>query len=148
MARNERSAGFILFRTSGNTSAAASPSIDFLLLDYGRHWEYPKGHVDKGESDLDAAIRELTEETGIADARVIPDFRHEMVYFFRDRKKTLVRKTVVFFLAETQTRNIVLSDEHVGFEFLSFERAMQRLTFPGAKQVLQSAHDFLANTQQ
>src|SRR4051812_30501293 len=98
MVRNERSAGFICFRRRSDVPDAG---IEYLVLDYGRHWEYAKGHVDRGESDLDAAIRELREETGIRDANVVDGFRHELLYFFRDRRKGLIRKTVVFFLAET-----------------------------------------------
>ncbi|HUB27232.1 MAG TPA: hypothetical protein VL992_17540 [Tepidisphaeraceae bacterium] len=41
MSIQERSAGFIIFRREGN----AGPRL-FLLLDYGKHWDYPKGHLD------------------------------------------------------------------------------------------------------
>ena len=52
MARLERSAGFICFRRQDD----APGGVEYLLLDYGRHWEYAKGHVNQGESDLDAAF--------------------------------------------------------------------------------------------
>ena len=55
--RREFSAGFILFRRT-----SAGPV--YLLLDYGRHWDYPKGHLEKNESTWQAAVRELREETG------------------------------------------------------------------------------------
>ncbi len=86
MARSERSAGFVLYRRP----AAAGAEVEYLLLDYGRHFDYPKGHVEAGEDDLGAAVRER-EETGIADAAVADGFRHELVYYFRDRKKGLVQ---------------------------------------------------------
>jgi 8-oxo-dGTP pyrophosphatase MutT (NUDIX family) len=145
MARNERSAGFICFRRRTDRSPDAADGVEYLLLDYGRHWEYAKGHVEKGEGDLDAALRELREETGIADARVIDGFRNEVIYFFRDRRKGLIRKTVVFFLAETRTADadVVLSHEHAGFVFLPLEAALKRVTFAGARQVLRAAHDHL-----
>jgi len=78
MTRHERSAGFICYRRRADVSSG----IEYLLLDYGRHWEYAKGHVDPGESDLDAAVRELREETGISDVHVVEGFRHELLYFF------------------------------------------------------------------
>src|SRR5215213_804492 len=126
MAREERSAGVVLFRADPNSPGGRV----FLLLDYGRYWDFPKGHVEAGEDDLAAAVRELAEETGITDARVVPGFRHEIVYFFRDRKKGLIRKTVVFFLAEVAGRAVVISHEHVGSEFLRFERAVKQVTYP------------------
>ena len=138
MARNERSAGFCIFRPT-----EAGP--EYLLLDYGRHWDFPKGHVEKGEDDLAAATRELREETGITDFRLIPAFQHEITYFFRDRRKGVIRKTVVFFLAETSAKpsEIVISHEHEGFEFLPYDAAIRRVTFPNARQILRLAHQVL-----
>src|SRR5579872_938662 len=98
MARHERSAGFVIYRITPGGSR------EYLLLDYGRHWDFPKGHVEKGEDDLTAALRELREETGIVDPEVVPGFHHEVTYFFKDRKKGLVRKVVVFFLGRTSAK--------------------------------------------
>jgi 8-oxo-dGTP pyrophosphatase MutT (NUDIX family) len=142
MAREERSAGVVLFRAD----PAVTGERVFLLLDYGRYWDYPKGHVEQGEDDLTAALRELREETGISDAHVLPDFRHDITYFFRDRKKGLIRKTVTFFLASTESTDVTLSDEHVGYVFLPFDEALARLNYPNAKATLQAAQDHLARS--
>jgi bis(5'-nucleosidyl)-tetraphosphatase len=139
MARQERSAGFVIFHRGGT----AASHVEFLLLDYGRHWDLPKGHVEKGENDLTAAVRELREETGIEDARLIDGFREEIVYFFRHPKRGLIRKTVVFFLAETPHQKITLSREHSGYLFLPFEQARQKITFPTARKLLDAAWKFL-----
>jgi 8-oxo-dGTP pyrophosphatase MutT (NUDIX family) len=136
--RQERSAGVLVYRIP---PGADEP--EFLLLDYGRHWDYPKGHVESGEDDLTAAKRELEEETGIADAVIHADFRHEMTYFFRHKKRGLVRKTVVFFLGRAKSKKIKLSDEHVGAEFLPYEKALKRVTYDNAKAALRAAKTFL-----
>ena len=133
MAREERSAGFLIFHRRGD-------DVRFLLLDYGRHWDFAKGHVDPGESDTDAAIRELREETGIRDIVPIPDFQREIVYFFRSGRHGLIRKTVVFFLAEVMKTDVILSEEHVGYDFLPFESAVKRATFAAGKELLRAAH--------
>lgn len=143
MALNQRSAGIIIFRTDRRTKAGRF----YLLLDYGRFWDYPKGHVEKGEDDLTAALRELKEETGIEDARLVEDFRHEIQYFFRDKSRGLIRKTVAFFLAETSAREIQISHEHSGFEFLPYEAALKKVTYPTAKQTLKKAESFLAERE-
>ena len=134
--RHERSAGVLLYRGSERDP-------HFLLLDYGKHWDYAKGHVEKGEDDLAAASRELAEETGITDADFDPDFRHEMTYFFQHRKKGLIKKTVVFFLAKTSAKAATISDEHVAAEFLPCEKAVQRVTYANAKEALRAAKAFL-----
>jgi 8-oxo-dGTP pyrophosphatase MutT (NUDIX family) len=134
----ERSAGVLLYRID-----PSDQQPHFLLLDYGRYWDYPKGHVEKGEDDRAAAIRELHEETGIADAQLDENFRHEMTYFFRDKRRGLVRKTVVFYLGQTEAREAKISHEHVGAEFLPYESALKRLKYANAKAALRAAHAHL-----
>jgi 8-oxo-dGTP pyrophosphatase MutT (NUDIX family) len=136
--RQERSAGVLLYRDE-------SDGPHFLLLDYGRYWDYPKGHVEKGEDDLAAARRELAEETGISDAELHPDFRHEMTYFFRHKRKGMIKKTVIYFLALTKAKAATISEEHVGAEFLPYQAALERLTYDNAKQALRAAKAFLDN---
>lgn len=135
--RVERSAGVLLYRLD------KSHAPHFLLLDYGKYWDYPKGHVEKGEDDLAAATRELAEETGITHPDFDPDFRHEMTYFFQHRKKGLIKKTVVFFLARTKATEVKISHEHVGAEFLPYEAALERVTYKNAKEALRAAKAFL-----
>jgi bis(5'-nucleosidyl)-tetraphosphatase len=138
MAKREQSGGVLLFR-------ASKAGRKYLLLDYGRHWDFPKGHVEPGEDLIQTALRELEEETGINDAKVLPGFSHEIKYFFRDKKKALIQKTVWFCLAETNTSKVRLSDEHVGSEFLDFDHALKRLTYAAAKSLLRHAEEFLNN---
>ena len=135
MATEERSAGVILHRAD----AAAPLGRVFLLLDYGRYWDYPKGHVEHGEDDVAAALRELKEETGVTGATVSPDFRHALQYFFRDRHKGLIRKTVVFFLAETGQAEVTISHEHESYDWLAYAAARGRLTYPNARAALDAA---------
>ena len=138
MTSQERSAGVIIYRLLGDGKNRAQ----YLLLDYGKYWDYAKGHVEKGEDDQTAAHRELMEETGIGDVELLPGFSREISYFFRS-KRGLVRKSVVYFLARVESREVRLSSEHVGYEWLDFESAIERLGYATAKEVLRSANEFL-----
>ena len=117
--------------------------VNYLLLHYeAGHWDFVKGNVELNESEKDTVIRELQEETGIADARFVEGFREKVEYFYR-RQGATIRKEVVFFLIETRTEKIELSYEHVGYAWLNHQRSLERLTFKNAKDVLQKAHELL-----
>ena len=42
-----------------------------LMIFCYRRWDLPKGHVDEGESDAECAVREVAEETGVKDAKIV-----------------------------------------------------------------------------
>ncbi len=130
----EISAGVILIRNT--------PQREYLLLDYGHHWDFPKGHIETGEDPQMTAARELQEETGIRDVRFVPGFKQSMRYFYRKAGEGML-KVVIYFLAETPTGNVTLSDEHSGYAWLPFEDALKRLTFKNARDLLTKAHTFL-----
>ena len=117
--------------------------VKYLLLHYqAGHWDFVKGNVESGESEKDTVVRELREETGIADATFVENFREEIEYFYR-RQGTTIHKEVVFFLIQTRTEEVKISYEHVGYTWLNYQHALEKLTFKNAKSVLQKAHDIL-----
>jgi 8-oxo-dGTP pyrophosphatase MutT (NUDIX family) len=131
----EKSCGAIVF--------VKNVEVNYLLLHYeAGHWDFVKGNVEPNESEGDTVIRELREETGIVDAQFIDDFKEKIEYFYR-RQGTTIHKEVVFFLIEAHTEKIELSYEHVGYDWLDYQRAMEKLTFKNAKDMLQNAHEFL-----
>ena len=132
---NEKSCGAVVY--------SKSSEVSYLLLQYDAgHWDFVKGNVEEGETEKDTTVRELSEETGIADAQFIEGFREKIAYFYK-RQGSTVYKEVIFFLMEAKSTKVVLSFEHVGFDWLPYERAMTKLTFKNAREVLQKAHKFL-----
>tara|TARA_B100000678_G_C18135357_1_gene472493 strand:+ start:182 stop:598 length:417 start_codon:yes stop_codon:yes gene_type:complete len=110
----------------------------------GGHWDFPKGHMDDGETEIQTALRELEEETGIANVVVVDGFRDTITYTFpRDQKR--IGKEVVFFLATTKERKVHLSHEHIDHCWLDFDSAFSRLTYDTARQALRNAIDFHEN---
>ena len=115
----------------------------YLLLNYAaRHWDFVKGNVEPNETEKETVLRELKEETGITDATFIESFKETIAYFYR-RQGLTVHKEVVFFIIETHTEKVELSFEHIGYIWLDYKQAMEKLTFKNAKDVLQKTHDFL-----
>jgi len=135
----EKSAGAIIFRKENN-------NFFYLLLHYPssakapkEYWDFPKGHIEKGEDEIKTVKREVEEETGLKDIKIIEGFREWIKYFFKFEGKTVL-KCVTFYLAETKTKDVKISGEHVGYKWLPYEDAIEQLTFKNAKEVLKKAH--------
>jgi len=115
----------------------------YLLLNYAAgHWDFVKGNVEANESEQQTVVRELQEETGITGAQFIDGLREDITYFYR-RQGLTIHKEVVFFVMEAFTDKVELSFEHVGYVWLDYRRANEKLTFKNSKDVLQKAHEFL-----
>ena len=135
----ETSAGIVLFRKENNENL-------FLLLHYpSGHWDFVKGKMENNESYNETAIRETREETGIIDINFVEGFEEWIEYNFQFQKE-LVNKKVVFFLAETKTKDIEISHEHQNFIWLNYIDAMEKTTFDNAKTVLSKAQKKLIHT--
>ena len=135
----ETSAGIVLFRKEEGKNL-------FLLLHYpSGHWDFVKGKMEKGETIHETAIRETNEETGITDVRFLDNFEEWIEYNFQ-YKGELVQKKVIFFLAETNTKDVKISHEHLGYTWMNYNTAMEKTTFENAKTVLTRAQMLLSKT--
>lgn len=132
----ERSAGAIVFAEEGG-------SRKYLLLHYTTgHWDFPKGNIEKGERVVDTVRREVREETGIDRMAVVSGFRRRIEYYYR-RGGALVHKEVEFLLARAQTPGVRISREHLGYQWLGFKEALERVTYQNAKLILRRAEESL-----
>jgi 8-oxo-dGTP pyrophosphatase MutT (NUDIX family) len=127
-----KSCGFLIVR--GN------PIAEFLLMRHADRWDLPKGHVDAGETEMQCALRELVEETGIAadDLEVLDGFRFTSGYKVRDRRGQLRDKTLVIFLGRLKRDVPLVLTEHLGYEWFPWRppHKIQRFTIdPLLKEV-------------
>ena len=133
--KREKSAGAIVFRKEKEPK--------YLLLHYeAKHWDFPKGNIESKEEELETVKREIEEETGIKDIEFVMGFKEKIHYYYK-LKDELMSKEVVFYLVKTDTEQVKLSFEHIGFAWLSYDKALDKLTFKNAKEILKKANEFL-----
>ncbi len=132
----EKSAGAVVFHRG--------EKIEYLLL-LSKFWGFAKGHVEHGESEPDAARREIREEAGL-DVKLIEGFRAVDEYWYQ-HKGQRVKKQAIFFLGEAQNRDTKISWEHEEMAWLPFDEALERLKYKSLKDVLERAHEFLSRME-
>lgn len=144
----ERSAGAVVFYRGKD-------GLEYLLLRHEplnpkiaagekrEYWNFPKGHIEKGETSEETALREIREETGLAGVGIVPDFKEteRYVYVYGGEK---IYKWVAWFLAESLSKTVTLSSEHIDSRWLSYEDARRTATYSQSKKLLAKAHRFLA----
>ena len=137
----QRVAGFIIFQRTDE-------GIKFLLLyKGGTYWNFPKGHFEAGETDLDAALRETYEETGLkkSDLKIIDGFKTYEKFFFKQDDK-LIYKNLALYLAETKNPEIKIAPkEHYGFGWFLYQDAIKTIgkKYEGVKRALRQAKFFI-----
>ena len=96
-------------------------------------WESVHGHIDAEEPPQAAAMREVEEETGLTPLHLYNLSRVELFYQHRLNEVALI-PVFVAWVAENTV--VTLSPEHDRFDWLTFERARQRLVWPREHRAL------------
>lgn len=141
----EKSAGAVVFREN--------KEIKYLLLHYPSsakaqrdYWGLPKGHIEKGENEVETVKREVEEETGLKDIEFVEGFKERIKYFFKFKGKNVL-KFVTFYLVKTRQKNVKISFEHIGYQWLTYKEAIKKLTFKNTKEILKKANEFLVKNE-
>lgn len=123
----DRSVGIIVFREPRK----------YLVLLKKRSSDFAKGHPEKGETDEQAARRELFEETGIGEVELLPGFKEDIRYRFGKKKR--VDKTISFFLGRTKESRVRISKEHQGYRWCSPAEAKRLIKYPEQQALIEKA---------
>ena len=106
-------------KSCGVLVVRGDPLDSYLLMQHTDRLDLPKGHVDPGESEVQCALRELWEETGITeqDIALDPDFRFTTQYPVRPERfdSELCQKTTVIFLGVLKREVEIVTTEHQGY---------------------------------
>ena len=130
----ERSCGAIVYRFIND-------GIRYLLIKNKRssNWGFPKGHVERGETNEQTAVREVLEETGIH-IKILPSFSYKAEYTIHGN----IEKSVTIYLAKTDdTQTIIQREEIEDYIWLDYDRAIDTLKFANDKNMLRHARDYL-----
>ena len=123
----EKSVGAIVVNTDGL----------YLLLNRankdGDFWEFPKGHQLEGESDIETLKRELKEETGIEKFELIENFLGKNEYVSSSTGNTRI---ILLYLIKVLNDKIIISQEHKGYIWATFDDALTKLNHDKWKEIL------------
>ena len=101
----------------------------------GGHRSFPKGHMERGETEYMTAVREVYEETAVQ-IRLAAGFRETVHY----HPMPGVSKEVVYFLTETTQKNIKAREGEIAeVEWIPLDEAEAALTYENDKTVLRAA---------
>ncbi|HEY2375941.1 MAG TPA: NUDIX hydrolase [Gemmatimonadaceae bacterium] len=132
-AKEETSAGGVVYRV------ASGAPLYLLIRDSYKNWGFPKGHVEPGERPDDAALREVSEETGLSDL-AIRGLIEIIDWHFRFRGK-LIHKICHFYLMETaeSSTSPQRTEGITACRWLPFNEAEELISYANARDVLRKA---------
>lgn len=139
--KQARSAGGVVFRRDSGAARV------LLLKHTSGKWMLPKGTIESGETPEEVALREVREETGLSNVRIVADLGEERYYFFWRSEDSYYDKTVRYFLLEFLGGEEPAPQAEEGFvacEWVPPDEAMGRIKYKETREVVRRAQEALA----
>jgi 8-oxo-dGTP diphosphatase len=130
-AQREFTAGGVVYRYTGDR-------LQLLMIqDAKGRWTIPKGHVEKGEKLEETAFREVVEETGLKELKVLD--RLDRIHFFYRREGKLIFMTTYVFLMEAigDTDSLTPGDSEgiVDAKWFDFNEAIELIEYKDTERL-------------
>ena len=104
-------------------------------------WEFPKGHVEEGETEVETALREVKEEVGL-DVEIDESKRYVLNYIIRNE----IDKTTVLYVAKVKSGKLKKQESEIeDVKWCSFDEALDLLTFENWKVMFRKVIEDLSN---
>ncbi len=134
--KKEKSCGAIIFYIDDDKK-------QILLIKHmnGGHWAFPKGHVEGEETEIETAMREIKEETGI-NAVIDNRFREVITY---SPKKDVIKDVVYFFATTNEYKINVQQEEVCESKWVDLNDAANCVTYKHDKELIAKAIEFYTN---
>ena len=119
--------------------------LSFLLLKraktkmYEHIWQGVAGKIEKGEKSWETAKRELKEETGLKPNKI---FIVDHVSKFYEQIDDRINLVPVFGI-EVNTQEVLLSDEHSEYKWVTIDEALDLLVWTGQKQAIKIVNNMI-----
>lgn len=136
--KKEKSCGAVVYKKEND-------EVKILLIKHqnGGHWAFPKGHVEKNETEEETAIREISEETSLS-VRLDSGFRETVTY----SPKPDIKKDVIYFAAEFEAGSVQRQeDEVIDIKWVKLSEADTLITYENDKGILWKFSEYLSNSK-
>ena len=131
--KKEKSCGAVVLKKENSKTYA------LVILQHNNCWNFPKGHVEEGETEEETAIREIKEETNI-DVEIDASFREVMTY----SPKEGVLKDTVLFIGYPLSYDIVIDPEEVlECKWVNIHELEDLFTYEDPKNVTRKVIEYL-----
>jgi len=111
---------------------------------YEHLWQGVAGKIEKGETAWQTAVRELKEETGLDPYRM---FVADHISKFYEVKGDRINLVPVFGI-EVNSKDVILSEEHIEYKWVNFNEARDILAWNGQKEGLEVVYNMISNSDE